>query len=71
MLRSKLPAGFVVPAQPVERAAPPSGADWVQEIKHHGYGIIVRRDGEGIRLFSRKATIGRRGCRRSQKARDG
>ena len=27
MLRSKLPAGFVVPAQPVERAAPPSGAD--------------------------------------------
>jgi bifunctional non-homologous end joining protein LigD len=55
MLRSKLPAGFVVPAQPVERAAPPSGADWVHEIKHDGYRIIVRRDGEGVRLFSRKA----------------
>ena len=55
MLRSKLPAGFVVPAQPVERAAPPSGADWVHEIKHDGYRIIVRRDGERVRLFSRKA----------------
>jgi len=32
MLRSKLPAGFVVPAQPVERAAPPSGADWVHAL---------------------------------------
>jgi bifunctional non-homologous end joining protein LigD len=55
MLRSKLPAGFVVPARPVERAAPPSGADWVHEIKHDGYRIIVRGDGEGVRLFSRKA----------------
>jgi bifunctional non-homologous end joining protein LigD len=50
-----LPAGFVVPAQPVQRAAPPSGADWVHEIKHDGYRIIVRRDGERVRLFSRKA----------------
>jgi hypothetical protein len=48
MLRSKLPAGFVVPAQPVERAAP-------HEIKHDGYWIIVRRDGECVRLYSRKA----------------
>src|SRR6516165_11871506 len=55
MLRSKLPAGFVVPAQPVQRAAPPSGADWVHEIKHDAYRIIVRRDGERVRLFSRKA----------------
>jgi ATP-dependent DNA ligase len=55
MLRSKLPAGFVVPAQPVKRAAPPSGADWVHELKHDGYRIIVRRDGERVRLFSRKA----------------
>ena len=55
MLRSKLPVGFVVPAQPVARAAPPSGTDWVHEIKHDGYRIIVHRDGEGVRLFSRKA----------------
>jgi hypothetical protein len=29
-LPNELPAGFVVPAQPVEREAPPSGTDWVR-----------------------------------------
>ena len=55
MLKRHLPLGFVVPAQPVEREAPPSGADWVHEIKHDGYRMLVRRDGEHVRLFSRKA----------------
>jgi bifunctional non-homologous end joining protein LigD len=45
----------VVPAQPVERLAPPSGADWVHEIKHDGFRMLVRRDGDGMRLYSRKA----------------
>jgi ATP-dependent DNA ligase len=39
----------------VERDAPPSGADWVHELKHDGYGMLVRRDGEHVRLLSRKA----------------
>jgi hypothetical protein len=55
MLRNKPPTGFIAPAQPVERAVPPSGADWVHEIKHDGYRMIVRRDGERVRLYSRKA----------------
>jgi bifunctional non-homologous end joining protein LigD len=54
-LSNRLTAGFVVPAQPVERDAPPSGADWVHEIKHDGYRMIVRRDGDSVRLYSRKA----------------
>jgi hypothetical protein len=54
-LRDKLPIGFIVPAQPVEREAPPAGADWVHEIKHDGYRMIVRRDGDSVRLYSRKA----------------
>jgi ATP-dependent DNA ligase len=41
---NSLPAGFVIPAQPVLAAKPPSGADWIHEIKHDGYRIIVRRD---------------------------
>jgi hypothetical protein len=45
-----LPAGFVVPAQPVKASNPPVGTDWVHEIKHEGYGIIVRRDGPTVRL---------------------
>jgi ATP-dependent DNA ligase len=50
-----LPAGFVVPAQPVKAPKPPAGADWVHEIKHDGYRIIVRRDGPTVRLYSRNA----------------
>jgi hypothetical protein len=29
-----LPAGFVIPAQPVLASKRPSGVDWVHEIKH-------------------------------------
>ena len=64
-LPNNLPPGFVLPAQPVEREAPPAGADWVHEIKHDGYRMIVRRDGERVRLFSRKAMTGRSGSRPS------
>jgi bifunctional non-homologous end joining protein LigD len=50
-----LPTGFVVPAQPVNALEPPVGTDWVHEIKHDGYRIIVRRDGPMVRLYSRNA----------------
>jgi bifunctional non-homologous end joining protein LigD len=68
-----LPAGFVVPAQPVKASKPPVGTDWVHEMKHDGYRIIVRRDGPIVRLYSRNAydwildgsTGGDRGCRPS------
>ena len=48
-----LPAGFVIPAQPVMASEPPSGPDWVHEIKHDGYRMIVRRDDPTVRLYSR------------------
>jgi hypothetical protein len=28
--------------------------DWVHEIKHDGYRLIVRRDGKAVRLFTRR-----------------
>jgi ATP-dependent DNA ligase len=49
----RVPAGFVVPAQPIKAPKPPSGPDWVHEIKHDGYRMIVRRDGAVARLYSR------------------
>jgi bifunctional non-homologous end joining protein LigD len=52
---NRLPTGFVVPARPVLASKPPSGADWVHEIKHDGYRIIVLRDGPTVRLYSRNA----------------
>jgi len=54
MLKRKFPPGFILPAQPVERDNPPAGADWVHEIKHDGYRMIVRRDGETVRIYSRR-----------------
>jgi bifunctional non-homologous end joining protein LigD len=51
----RLPAGFVFPAQPVLRSKPPSGADWVHEIKPDDYRMIARRDGPTVRLYSRNA----------------
>ena len=50
-----LPAGFAVPAQPIKASKPPLGADWVHEIKHDGYRLIVRRDGPTVRLYTRNA----------------
>jgi bifunctional non-homologous end joining protein LigD len=54
MIARKLPAGFIVPAQPIERTVPPAGADWVHEIKHDGYRLIVRKDGADVRLYTRR-----------------
>jgi bifunctional non-homologous end joining protein LigD len=36
---------------PAER--PPSGPDWVHEIKHDGFRMMVRRDPAGVRLLTR------------------
>ena len=52
---NRVPAGFVIPGQPVKAPKPPSGLDWVHEIKHDGYRMIVRRDGPTVRLYSRNA----------------
>jgi bifunctional non-homologous end joining protein LigD len=52
---NRLPAGFVIPAQPVLASKAPVGTDWVHEIKHDGYRIVVRRDGPTVRLYSRNA----------------
>src|SRR5579859_1200674 len=55
MIKRPLPPGFIVPAQPIERDEPPAGPDWVHEIKHDGYRMLVRRDGERVRLWTRNA----------------
>ena len=48
------PDGFIQPCIPTRAAKPPSGPGWVHEIKHDGYRLIVRRDGEAVRLFTRR-----------------
>jgi ATP dependent DNA ligase domain len=46
--------GFVDPCIPSRAPKPPSGPDCVHEIKHDGYRLIVRRDGDVVRLFTRR-----------------
>jgi bifunctional non-homologous end joining protein LigD len=54
LLRRIRTDGFVDPCIPSRAPKPPSGPDWVHEIKHDGYRLIVRRDGEAVRLFTRR-----------------
>jgi bifunctional non-homologous end joining protein LigD len=48
------PPGFIEPCQPSRAVAPPSGSDWVHEIKHDGYRLMVRRDDQRVRCFTRR-----------------
>jgi bifunctional non-homologous end joining protein LigD len=35
---------------------PPSGPDWIHEIKHDGFRILAWRDAERVRLYTRHGT---------------
>src|SRR3954453_17138542 len=48
------PPGFIAPCIPTLAKVAPSGPLWVHEIKHDGYRIIARKDGERVRLWSRR-----------------
>jgi ATP-dependent DNA ligase len=49
-----LAPGFVPPCIPTRTAEPPAGPDWVHEIKHDGYRLQVGREGDVVRLFTRR-----------------
>jgi ATP-dependent DNA ligase len=45
--------GLIEPCLPSPAKAPPSGPDWLHEIKHDGFRILARRDAKGVRLYTR------------------
>src|SRR3954466_5263417 len=47
------PPGFIRPCQPVLAERVPGGDGWLHELKHDGFRIIVHRDGDDVRLWSR------------------
>ena len=51
MLRA---AAFIEPCLPSPADKPPSGSNWIHEIKHDGYRLMARRDPVGIRLITRR-----------------
>src|SRR5262245_42734228 len=53
MLQRTLPAGFIAPCLPSKVHTLPSGSQWLHEIKHDGFRVIARKDGERVRLYSR------------------
>jgi bifunctional non-homologous end joining protein LigD len=44
---------FITPCLPSPVQQPPSGPGWLHEIKHDGFRIMARRDGDRIRLLTR------------------
>ena len=47
------PPSFIVPCQAMSVPVPPVGDHWLHEIKHDGFRLMVRRDGDRVRLFTR------------------
>jgi bifunctional non-homologous end joining protein LigD len=54
MLSRILPVGFIVPCLPMAAPRPPAGSRWLHEVKHDGFRIVARKDGERVRLYSRQ-----------------
>ena len=48
-----LPPGFVPPCLPKDSKAPPTGKEWLHEIKHDGFRVIARKMGNRVKLYSR------------------
>ena len=49
----RLPPAFIPPCQPVPADRVPSGDGWLHELKHDGFRIIARKEGDHVRLWSR------------------
>jgi ATP-dependent DNA ligase len=48
------PVAFVEPCISTTARQPHAGPAWLHEIKHDGYRMMVWRDGERVRLFTRR-----------------
>ena len=48
------PVGFVRPCEPTLVDRPPAGAGWLHEVKHDGFRILARKQGEQVKIWSRR-----------------
>jgi ATP-dependent DNA ligase len=51
------PAGFIQPCQPTLVAYPPAGPGWLHEVKHDGFRILARKQGERVEVWSRRGAL--------------
>ncbi|MGY3532600.1 ATP-dependent DNA ligase [Bradyrhizobium sp. USDA 4452] len=47
-------AGWIEPCLPTVAKRAPTGDDWIFEIKHDGYRLMVRKHEERVRVFTRR-----------------
>src|SRR4030095_10103814 len=58
---SRMPKSAFAPCLPTRGTKVPDRPEWIHEIKHDGYRLIVQREGQRVRLFTRNGhdwTIG-------------
>ena len=54
--RRSPPVGFIRPCAPILVTRPPSGPQWLHELKRDGYRIMAHCSGDKVRLWSRAGT---------------
>jgi hypothetical protein len=50
-------SAFIEPCLPSPADRPPSGPDWIHEIKLDGFRMMVRRDPAGVRLLTQRLQL--------------
>jgi ATP-dependent DNA ligase len=53
LMRNRGTVGFAEPCLPSPAKTPPTGSNWLHEIKHDGFRIMALRDADGVRLITR------------------
>ena len=53
LARRSKPVKSFEPCLPRKAKAPPSGPDWIHEIKHDGFRLLARKDGDRVKLITR------------------
>ena len=52
--RRNPPAGFIRPCEPTLVDSPPAGPGWLHEIKHDGFRVLALKQGERVKVWSRR-----------------
>ena len=48
------PVGFIRPCKPTLADRPPAGPGWLHEVKHDGFRVLARKQGERVQVWSRR-----------------
>ena len=54
---ARRPVCIIKSCLPTLGHAVPTGSQWAYEIKHDGFRFICRRDGDRVRVFSRRPAV--------------